>query len=435
MPPHRFRGYGLLAAALAMMAGVATPAHAAEAVSSPEDTAILRQFSNASKMLYKRVSSALVRVRIDQDDNVLIPDDWRKQFEEWRNQAVKERRAGVGGPETAPQIIIQQDRNRPERDVRATTRPARPASPPAAAHDAATLQLMQRWLRERISQGDVQTAVRARQFLQRLEAVRSNQGPDVLGVVIQSDGTTLVMTTLLYDLEERNKKTVKVVLADGTETSAKVLGSDPLRNLSLIQLEKTPANAASPAISRYAPGDMLLGVSANTGAVGWLVAPASAASQPRRTAMDERFPMAVGDDRGPSFLFDADGNLTALGFERSVVSLTTLKAELDQLARLGIVPRRQLGVRWAPITLEERQSHAKLGQRPAVRVDGVVPDSLAARAGLKKGDYVLSVDNLQVQAFLLPRIQAELAARTGTVNIGVLRGDEELTLELPLDKK
>jgi len=149
--------------------------------------------------------------------------------------------------------------------------------------------------------------------------------------------------------------------------------------------------------------------------------------------MNNRFAITGGDNRGPVFILNTSGQLAALGFTDSAIPMEVLKAELDQLPKEGFVRRVQVGVKWVPVTNEERTQNAKLGQRPAVRVDTVLPNSAAQKAGLQAGDYILTVDHHIVARDMLPRIMADLALHPGPIEMGILRGQEEMTLILPLN--
>jgi S1-C subfamily serine protease len=59
-----------------------------------------------------------------------------------------------------------------------------------------------------------------------------------------------------------------------------------------------------------------------------------------------------------------------------------------------------------------------------------VAASPAEKAGLKKGDIVMSLDGRPI--WELPKIQLELESKTGPVTIGILRDGKEQTVDLQL---
>src|SRR4051794_1901830 len=70
-----------------------------------------------------------------------------------------------------------------------------------------------------------------------------------------------------------------------------------------------------------------------------------------------------------------------------------------------------------------------------VRINQVIEDTPALRAGLLGGDEVLSIDGEKVTttAGLINRIQARGVG--AKVKLQVQRGDKELTIELPLEAR
>ncbi|MEI8194396.1 MAG: S1C family serine protease [Phycisphaerae bacterium] len=418
----------------------------------------LRQMSNASQALYKKISPAIIRVKIDQSLDSLVSPALKKDFEEWR--APSEERKGNAST-TTPPVLAENvpgndsnapgDTSHPKRpdnvDAPRPVRPSstRPGGPGTIRSEIATLMQFRRYLENKAQNPrDPEGATRAKFIMQRLEAIRSGQTAEAYGLIYNQEGHALVLTSLLADPRERVKKTVTIINSEGVESSATVLGTDLWRDLSVIKVEH-PNGFMPLAQSRPVPGEFLTLVSGYTGASNWITMPptlgtSSSSSQPRKPGGggEERFAIDAGggpaESRAPCFVINLNGELAALGFEHHAVPVMQLKREFDMLETIGYVRRAQVGVKWSAVTPEERAHNPKLGNRAAIRIDDVAPGSPAQKAGLLKGDYLLTVDQRPIMPLMLPRIMSDLASRTGTAPIGILRGQEEKTLELPLDK-
>jgi S1-C subfamily serine protease len=288
--------------------------------------------------------------------------------------------------------------------------------------------MVRRFLEQKInalSDKDPNQAAALHGLLFRIEAVRAGVSGDLFGVVIDDKGTAIVLTALL---REAQPESLKVTTPDGAETTAKFVGTHPARGYTILQLDKP--GAALPADlgeSRPAPGMLLLSITANTGATGWMVAPAKFGKRP----LDERIPLFAGDDRGGAFIFDGKGRLVALGWGRFALPMSELHRDIQWIVdnRKDVTPR-QLGVRYSLVPVPWG---AARNPRDAARVDAVAPGSPAEKAGLKKDDIVVSIDKKPLNQ--LPQIQMDLATRSGSVPLGIVRDGKEQTLELHLDGK
>lgn len=415
---------------------------ACSATTHAEDSA-LTDLSKATQELHTKISGALVRLKIETKPDVVLNETLRKEFEQWRE------REGMRGPGPENQGGPGGGGNRferpgPGRDQRGPggdrpegmRRPPRPDSEPPATQPNMSpgggaggrermmaAFLLRRFLEQGVAQNrwDPDTTARAQAAMQRLDAMRGGMSGETTGVLLDSEGHTLVSATLL-----RDTSTVKVIAADGSETSATIVGTHTGRPLSIIKItsvgETTPLEVSG---ARPAPGAVLLALDPHNSAMGFVVVPGNKPGSGRRG--HDRFTL-FGDERGPVLLFNANGQLAGIGSERLAVSGETLKREVDFILKnkKDLAPR-QLGVKYAPLTAEMRE---KLKDRPGVLVESVVAGSPAEKAKLQKGDVVLSIDKQPLRH--LPLIMADLAAREGVVPITILRDDQELTLELLL---
>jgi S1-C subfamily serine protease len=278
----------------------------------------------------------------------------------------------------------------------------------------------------RIQDPELLNKVRQGSF--RAEALHGERNPELSGVVLDDQGHVLLMMTLLRDDSD---VPIKVTTADGREFGATFVGADYLRGFSILKM--TGGSALPPPVdqarSRPQAGELLLCLSANTGAAGWITAP-GVNMAPRRG--DERFAV-FGEDRGPVFLFAVDGKISAVGLDHYALPIAAMKKEIQEVTTKGFVSRRQFGVRHTVIGMDSPlRKIPALSHKPAIRVEEVFKNSLAERAGLKKDDIILTIDERPITQ--LPRILQDLYSRSGEAKIGVIRCEKEMELTLPLDK-
>ena len=223
------------------------------------------------------------------------------------------------------------------------------------------------------------------------------------GIAIASD---LVLTA---DHVIEQEDGITVLLADGTEASAKLAGRDPGSDLAVLRLDgKAHAAPAEPA-GQASIGQLVLalgrpsnaGIEASLGVIsamgGPLRTPRGSIDRYIRTDATP-YP---GFSGGP--LVDAEGKVVGVntsGFGRGVV--LTIPADYawkvaDQLARSGSVKRGFLGVRSEAVELpESAQKELKRSQTTGLLLVGVERKSPAEAAKLIVGDILVGVDGQPV---------------------------------------
>jgi S1-C subfamily serine protease len=135
----------------------------------------------------------------------------------------------------------------------------------------------------------------------------------------------------------------------------------------------------------------------------------------------------------------ADGKLLGLntqrlgeGFYLALPADAELKARVDALARGESTVRPRLGIAVAPGHVARRlRRSVGLPQRDGILVRGVEEDGPADAAGIREGDLIVSAGG---SAIVDPdELHAVLAkAGSGTIEIGLVRGAEDLTVKVAL---
>ncbi len=119
-----------------------------------------------------------------------------------------------------------------------------------------------------------------------------------------------------------------------------------------------------------------------------------------------------------------------LGF---AIPINTVKRLVPSLHEHGFVRRSRIGIAIQPLTGDLAQSFGTESTEGAL-VNDVVPDSPAARVGLRIGDVVVSLDGQAIHdSGSLPLIASTVGVAR-EVEIVVLRGGERQTLRVRLDE-
>jgi S1-C subfamily serine protease len=406
----------MIALLLAGLGGMVPTAWCADepptAAPAVDDAKALAEFSHASEALYKRVSGSLIRVKL------AAPRELMKEFEEWRKKQAGTT-PGNGNP-------ARRAERRGKSDEGAMTMPAR------TGNNAQTP--FRRFLEQKLKESpDGETQARVRAILARMEASRTGQpmGGEVWGVVIDDQGDAVVA----WGAGRENAGGIyRVVTADGTEAVAKYVGPNMGRGLAVLKLDSP--GAAKPlefAAGRPAGGELLMCMSAHQGAVGWVTAPAAVSGGEGRDEGNQRFAIFSADDHGPTYLFNTKGMLAGIGVDHFAMPMDAIKPEIQWIInnKKDIV-LRPLGVKYDPVLPMMRRALPALGIAPAVVVKEVAAGSALEKAGLKKDDILVGIDDISIQ--YLERIQLDLATRSGSVPVNIFRGGKEITLEMPLEE-
>ncbi len=222
---------------------------------------------------------------------------------------------------------------------------------------------------------------------------------------------------------------VQVILNDGTRYPATIVGRDPKTDLALLKVDAPkPLPYVKFGDSGSARvGEWVLAVGNPFGLGGSVTAGIVSArgrdihSGPFDDYLQIDAPINRGNSGGPLFdasgkvigvntaIFSPSGGNVGIGFAIPAAQARTV---IDQLRLHGHIDRGWLGVQIQPVT-EAIANGLGLKTARGALVASVVPDSPAARAGLRAGDVILKVGGKAVDDFkALPRIIA--AARAGS---------------------
>jgi serine protease Do len=147
-------------------------------------------------------------------------------------------------------------------------------------------------------------------------------------------------------------------------------------------------------------------------------------------------PLPRGSSGGP--LVDARGRLIGINSVRvdgglilAIPADAAMRERVEGLAR-GERPRKvRLGVAIAPPRVARRLRRAVgLPERDGVLVRAVEEGSPADRAGLERGDLIVAVAGREIERMDALYEALESAQAEGSLELGIVRGTEERTVEV-----
>jgi serine protease Do len=267
----------------------------------------------------------------------------------------------------------------------------------------------------------------------------TNQGS---GFFISADGFVVTTNHLV-----EHGKTIEVVTDDNRTFSARLVGADAMTDIALLKVDGPdpfPYVRMSERAARI--GEWVFAIGNPFGLGGTVTAGiVSARARDIKQANYNDFiqidaAINRGSSGGPTFdargdvigvnsaIFSPAGVSVGIGF---AIPADTVTAVVAQLKDKGAVRRGWVGIQVTAVTEELATKLGVTEARGALVVEPQA-DSPAAKAGLAAGDIIVSVDGVAVKddRELVRRISS-MAPGT-SVDIGVLRKGETLTIKLTL---
>ncbi len=240
---------------------------------------------------------------------------------------------------------------------------------------------------------------------------------------------------------------VTVTFADGRTADGTVAGHDIDGDLAVIQVDTAGAAALPWGSGTAAELGMAVFALANPGGRGLRVTFGFVSGIERTFrgprgrritgSLEHTAPLLPGSSGGP--VLNAAGQLLGInthrlgeGFYLAIPADEALRGRVDALARgESAAPPPRLGVALAPSHVARRlRRSVGLPETDGLLIRGVEDDSPAARAGLAQGDLIVSAAGRPVRDpdDLFDALQA--AAQADTIQLNVVRGTDERTIEV-----
>ena len=105
----------------------------------------------------------------------------------------------------------------------------------------------------------------------------------------------------------------------------------------------------------------------------------------------------------------------------------------EQIVKYGEVRRGQLGITGTELTSEIAKTFG-YNKKDGAFVNQVMPDSAAAKAGIKAGDIIISIDGKPIRSFGELRAKIATMGADKQVSLGLIRDGKEQTVKVTLKK-
>ncbi len=266
------------------------------------------------------------------------------------------------------------------------------------------------------------------------------------GVIVSPQGYILTNNHVVETADE-----ILVMLNDGRQTQAKVIGTDPETDLAVLKvnLDKLPVMVMNNS-EQVQVGDIVLAIG-NPFGVGQTVTSGIISALGRNQLGINTFEnfiqtdAAINPGNSGGALVDVQGNL--LGINTAIYSksggsmgigfaipVSIAKQVLEGIVKDGLVTRGWIGVEPTELTLELAQTF-NVNRQEGVIITGVLQTGPAFKAGVRPGDMLLAVNDHKVQNVAELLEQVSLLKPGVDAQLKILRKEQEQVLSVtPLQR-
>jgi len=281
-----------------------------------------------------------------------------------------------------------------------------------------------------------------------IAGLAQNAGSTVVGIGQRwgvGSGIVLGEGRVLTNAHNIRGSKATVTFADGRTAEGNVAGHDADGDLAVVEADTGQAAALPWATAAPAIGMPVFALS-NPGGRGLRVTFGTVSGIDRSFrgprglritgSLEHTAPLLPGSSGGP--VLDAQGQLLGIntnrlgeGFYLAIPADETLRHRVDALARGESVQPPQLGITIFPGHMARRMRRAVgLPEAEGLLIRDVAEDSPAARAGLASGDLIVAAAGQPVRS--VDDLSAALRAASGTLELNVLRGTDERSIQVTL---
>src|SRR5208282_3495768 len=262
------------------------------------------------------------------------------------------------------------------------------------------------------------------------------------GVIVSPDGYILTNNHVVNNAGE-----IQVVLNDGRQFTAKVIGTDPQTDVALIKINADNLPSLTLADSdKVEIGDVVLAIG-NPFGIGQTVTKGIVSAKDRTTSgdMDEDFiqtDAAINPGNSGGGLVDTEGRLVGInsailthsGGNQGIgfaVPSNLCRWVMDSLVKNGRVERGLLGVMIQNLTPDLAKAF-KLDRTTGALVGDVSLDSPADKAGLKSGDVITQFNGQPIQDASQLKLRVAESTPGSIAQLSVSRNGESKTFDVTL---
>jgi serine protease Do len=269
------------------------------------------------------------------------------------------------------------------------------------------------------------------------------------GFLLNGEGFILTNNHVVKDATD-----IQVMLSDGRQFGANVVGKDPLTDVALIRLKNPPKDLPTVVLGSseaLRQGDFVVALGSplglrDTATLGIVSAKHRAGINPGGTYDDFIQTDAAinpGNSGGP--LFNLRGEVVGIntaivrpdigqgiGF---AVPIDLAKSILPQLREKGKVTRGYLGVQVSELTPDLVQAFGLPAGTKGALVQNVVPRGPAAKGGVQAGDVVVTLNGKPVESSGQLTRSVAVVPPGESVHMGILRKGEKLNVSFKVGQR
>jgi serine protease Do len=276
-----------------------------------------------------------------------------------------------------------------------------------------------------------------------IASVAEKVGPSVVGINRHGTGVVVADGFVVTNAHNLRGDATYVTFADGRTASGTSAGIDIDGDLAVVAVDTSGANPAELSTTAVSVGQVVVALSNPRGrglraTLGTVSATDRGFRGPRGRripgSIEHTAPLSRGSSGGP--VLDRDGRVVGVntnrvqeGFYQAIAATDELVRRIESLSKGDAPQRHRLGTAIAPPHVTKRlRAAAGLPEVDGLLVRGVEDDSPAAKAGLLRGDVLLSAGGIALTS--VDALYQALDIEGDELDVTIARATEELTLKV-----